>query len=57
MSVVGLQDFVVQLHHFHAGDAQPLLLETADDFATELALNGAWFKQNECPFHWILVQR
>ena len=39
VSIVLVEDSVVELHHFQANDAQTFALDAVDDFADETALN------------------
>ena len=46
-----LEYFVVQLHHFHSGNAQAFFLETADNFSYQRPLYGARLEQYQRSLH------
>ena len=53
VSVVLIKYFVVQLHHFHANDAQSFFLKAAGDFANQGSHHCARFEQHQCSFHFV----
>lgn len=44
MGVVLAQKLFGELHHFHAGYCEALLLEAGEDFADKGTLDGRWLE-------------
>ena len=46
-----VEDFFIQLHHFHTSDTKTFFFKTTYNFSDKGSLHRTWFEQNKGSFH------